>query len=113
MPVRLTQEQFLEKARAVHGDKYGYSQAVYESSQKKVTIICPKHGAFRQQAGSHLRGVGCPLCGTETVRSKIDYEACAVKRKATCRQEIRCRQSNANRSSQGVSESGFVGEVWC
>ena len=37
MPVRLTQEQFLEKARAVHGDKYDYSQAVYESSQKKVT----------------------------------------------------------------------------
>lgn len=103
MPVRLTQEQFLEKARAVHGDKYDYSQAVYESSQKKVTIICPKHGAFRQQAGSHLRGVGCPLCGTETVRSKIDYEACAVKRKATCRQRYGVdnpMQTEAARASQ-------------
>lgn len=103
MPVRLTQEQFLEKARAVHGDKYDYSQAVYESSQKKVTIICPKHGAFRQQAGSHLRGAGCPLCGTETMRSKMDYEACAVKRKATCRQRYGVdnpMQTEAARTSQ-------------
>lgn len=103
MPVRLTQEQFLEKARAVHGDKYDYSQAVYESSQKKVTIICPKHGAFRQQAGSHLRGVGCPLCGIETMRSKMDYEACAAKRKATCRQRYGVdnpMQTEAARASQ-------------
>lgn len=103
MPVRLTQEQFLEKARAVHGDKYDYSQVVYESSQKKVTIICPKHGAFRQQAGSHLRGAGCPLCGTETMRSKMDYEACAVKRKATCRQRYGVdnpMQTEAARASQ-------------
>lgn len=103
MPVRLTQEQFLEKARAVHGNKYDYSQVVYESSQKKVTIICPKHGAFRQQAGSHLRGAGCPLCGTETMRSKMDYEACAVKRKATCRQRYGVdnpMQTEAARASQ-------------
>lgn len=103
MPVRLTQEQFLEKARAVHGDKYDYSQVVYESSQKKVTIICPKHGAFRQQAGSHLRGAGCPLCGTETMRSKMDYEACAAKRKATCRQRYGVdnpMQTEAARASQ-------------
>ena len=103
MPVRLTQEQFLEKARAVHGDKYDYSQAVYESSQKKVTIICPKHGAFSQSAGSHLRGAGCPLCGTETMRSKMDYEACAVKRKATCRQRYGVdnpMQTEAARTSQ-------------
>ena len=103
MPVRLTQEQFLEKARAVHGDKYDYSQAVYESSQKKVTIICPKHGAFRQQAGSHLRGVGCPLCGTETMRLKMDYEACAAKRKVTCRQRYGVdnpMQTEAARASQ-------------
>lgn len=58
-------EKFIEKAKAVHGDKYDYSQTVYTNAQNKVTIICPTHGPFQQTANSHLRGCGCPACGTE------------------------------------------------
>lgn len=53
---------FIEKARAIHGDRYDYSDTIYEKSKKKILIICPVHGEFIQHAGSHLRGVGCPNC---------------------------------------------------
>lgn len=58
-----TQEEWVEKARAVHGDKYDYSQTVYSGSQCSVTIVCPQHGAFTQRATSHLAGYNCRECG--------------------------------------------------
>jgi serine protease inhibitor ecotin len=63
MPRRLTTEEFFEKAKAVHGDRYDYSLAVYEGSKTKVTICCPDHGPFAQAPGNHLHGYGCPGCG--------------------------------------------------
>ena len=33
-------EQFIEKAREVHGDKYDYSKVDYITSLKEVIIIC-------------------------------------------------------------------------
>ena len=55
-------DKFVEKARAVHGDKYSYGQAEYENSAKKVCILCPEHGEFWQAPAEHLRGKGCPVC---------------------------------------------------
>ena len=59
---RLTQEQFLAKARAAHGDKYDYSQARYSGNSVKVTIICPQHGPFKQAPFGHWSGRNCPNC---------------------------------------------------
>lgn len=56
---------FIEKAKAVHGDKYDYSKTVYTRSCDKVTVTCPKHGDFQVRAGNHLIGVGCAKCGFE------------------------------------------------
>src|SRR5574344_176556 len=55
-------EAFIEKARKVHGDAYDYSKVEYERSNKKVEIICPKHGSFWQTPCGHLSGHGCPSC---------------------------------------------------
>ena len=60
---KLTQEEFIEKAKSVHGDKYDYSKVEYINTKAKICIICPEHGEFWQEAASHLRGVGCPECG--------------------------------------------------
>jgi Zn finger protein HypA/HybF involved in hydrogenase expression len=60
--IRLTQEQFLQKCRAMHGDRYDYSKVEYHSDKRKVTIICRKHGEFSQQPSSHIDGQGCPRC---------------------------------------------------
>lgn len=63
MPKKKTKEDFIKKARETHGDKYDYSKVEYVGSKTNVCIICPEHGEFWQQAGSHLQGVGCPKCG--------------------------------------------------
>lgn len=63
MPKRLTTEQFIEKARAVHGDKYGYSKVVYVRNTDKIEIVCKEHGSFWQRPNNHLSGWGCIKCG--------------------------------------------------
>lgn len=65
---KTTQAEFIQKARAVHGDKYDYSKTTYILSNKNVTIICPIHGAFQQIAGNHLQGAECPECIKERLR---------------------------------------------
>ena len=63
MPKKLTQKEFIERARKVHGNKYDYSKVIYKNSSTKVCIVCPKHGEFWQIPNSHLQGIGCPKCG--------------------------------------------------
>lgn len=60
--VRLTTEEFIEKARKIHGDIYDYSKVVYVKNSIKVTIICPEHGEFQQQPNNHLLGKSCLKC---------------------------------------------------
>ncbi len=60
---RNTLEEFIEKARLVHGDKYDYSKADYVSRHTKIIIICKIHGEFEQDAGTHLQGANCYKCG--------------------------------------------------
>lgn len=60
---KLTPEIFIAKAKKVHGDKYDYSLVTGDiSSHRKVTIICPEHGAFQQMPTGHLSGKGCLKC---------------------------------------------------
>lgn len=56
---------FVLRARAIHGERYDYSQARYRDSRTKVTVLCPKHGAFRLAADKHLSGRGCRQCSRE------------------------------------------------
>lgn len=64
---KLTTEEFIEKARKVHGDKYDYSLVKYKNSQTKVKIICEEHGDFLQKPNSHLNGHGCDKCARKYV----------------------------------------------
>jgi hypothetical protein len=77
---RLTQEQFIAKCRAVHGDRYDYLQTVYRTARDRVTVVCRKHGPFEQVASSHVRGNGCKACAdadTSARRTKTQQEAIA------------------------------------
>ena len=62
---KVTTKEFIERARAVHGDKYDYSKVDYKYKDVKVCIICPKHGEFWQRPNDHLKGHGCPSCKGE------------------------------------------------
>ena len=59
---KLTTDEFIKKAREIHGDKYDYSKVEYKNYDTKVCIICPKHGEFWQIPRYHLNGKGCPKC---------------------------------------------------
>jgi protein-arginine kinase activator protein McsA len=69
MPKRLTTREFVEKARAAHGDRYDYSEVEYVNAITKVKIICPDHGGFWQIANTHARGSGCYDCGRKASSS--------------------------------------------
>lgn len=58
----LTLDGFIEKAVAVHGDRYDYTKVEYVDSTSKVCVICPIHGEFYVTPSSHLNGCGCPHC---------------------------------------------------
>ena len=67
----MSTEEFIQKAKAVHGDKYDYSKVEYVNSYTKVCITCPTHGEFWQGSTQHLRGHGCPKCAAELSASKL------------------------------------------
>lgn len=73
--VQKARDSFIEKARAVHGDKYGYERVVYTHNSDNVTITCKKHGDFEQKPNNHLKGKGCFKCGLEEVAVKLSQEA--------------------------------------
>ena len=70
MPAKLIKEEFIEKAKKIHGNKYDYSKVEYVNNRTKVCIICPIHGGFWQIPDSHLSGKECKLCGTHVAKMK-------------------------------------------
>jgi ribosomal protein L19E len=75
MTARLNTQDFIAKARAVHGDRYGYENVVYVNTKTKVNILCPKHGPFDQRVHCHLNGIGCPGCGGNRRLNTQDFIA--------------------------------------
>ena len=69
--LRSNTEEFISRARAIHGDRYDYSQVEYVTNETPVTIICPVHGPFRQPPHSHLTGRGCRKCGRDVCAGKL------------------------------------------
>lgn len=57
-------EKFLQDAKAIHGDKYGYEDVVYNNSKIHVKIKCYEHGTWEQMPLNHLKGYGCPVCAS-------------------------------------------------
>lgn len=62
---RASLDDFIAKARAVHGDKYDYSRVDYRGVDSKIEIVCPQHGVFAQIPYDHINGHGCGKCATE------------------------------------------------
>ena len=74
---KLTQEEFVDKAKSIHGNSYDYSKVVYNKHRNKIEIVCKKcNRSFWQTANAHLRGEGCPNCiyskGENKIKSLLD-----------------------------------------
>lgn len=64
-------DEFINRARDVHGDKFDYSKVKYINANTKVCIICPIHGEFWITPGNHINSKnGCKKCGNDSVSKK-------------------------------------------
>jgi len=66
-------EEFINKAKLVHGEKYDYSEVNYLNSKIKVSIICPIHGKFEQTPNNHLHKYGCIICSGKFKPTTEEY----------------------------------------
>lgn len=77
MARKATTEDFVLKAKEVHGDKYTFEESIYVDIHTKLKVTCKLHGVFeirptnlhqgrgcKQRAVSHCQGYGCPKCAT-------------------------------------------------
>jgi hypothetical protein len=73
-----TQDEFINKAKKIHGDKFTYDNVNYLGSKENVYITCPKHGDFPRTPNDHLQGKGCPICreskGEKIIRDYLENE---------------------------------------
>jgi len=76
-------DEFIEKAKEKHGNKYDYNKVEYIDSKTKVIIICKKHSEFLQTPTGHLSGNGCIICknNATTERFRSDTKEFIVKAK--------------------------------
>ncbi len=56
-------EDFIIRAKTIHGDKYDYSGVNYINTKTTVDIICKYHGLFKQRPSNHISmKQGCSKC---------------------------------------------------
>lgn len=63
-----TIEEFIEKVKLKHGDKYDFSESNYQGLNKEITYKCPIHGEVTQLAKKILTHSGCPICDQEKAK---------------------------------------------
>jgi len=76
---KLTNKEFISRAKAVHGERYDYSETKYTLNKNPINLICIEHGKFTlSSAGNHLKGHGCQKCPkiTDVSTAKWIVRAC-------------------------------------
>ena len=77
---RFTTEEFIKRARLIHGDKYDYSKVNYINNHTPVIIICPIHGEFEQLPYNHLnQKSGCPKCANNVQLTTEEFISRAIE----------------------------------
>ena len=69
----LSTEEWVQKFRVVHNDKFDYSKFIYTSIYEKSTIVCPTHGEFKQSPHNHSQGQQCPECSRKEAWIRNSY----------------------------------------
>lgn len=77
---RLTTDEFISRAKDIHGDSIDYSLVNYINMNTKVCLKCNKcNNTFYQTPRNHLhRGHGCPVCNGGIKDSEKDFLAKAI-----------------------------------
>lgn len=71
---KLTTEEFIDRAREVHGDRFDYEGTNYLGANYPITIRCKTHGIFTTTMESHLKGAGgCKECNKDKFRNQYTF----------------------------------------
>ena len=63
---KVTFDEFVSRARAVHQDTYQYLEPSYTQMTESLDIVCPVHGVFKQVGTDHVHSkAGCPKCANQ------------------------------------------------
>jgi hypothetical protein len=82
MSARLTTEQWISKAKGIHGDKYDYSQVDYKDAKTSVLVGCVHHGIWSCNPSNHInkhKARGCPACGGSRFKSSETFVIDAIR----------------------------------
>lgn len=95
--VAITTEEFVKRAKELHGDTYVYDKAVYVGRAQKLIITCKQHGDFEQRAGHHLQGQGCKACGlarmTESQKTWSEIDLSFLKENYITLGGVKCSEA--------------------
>ena len=62
----LNKNDVIMLSKKIHGNKYDYSESIYNGKHIKMKIKCNTCGSyFWQEPNSHLSGRGCPYCANK------------------------------------------------
>ena len=71
---RTTKEEFIKKAKKIHGDLYCYDKVVYNGNDENIKIFCKRcNDYFYQKPRNHTSAkCGCPVCSSSS--GELDIE---------------------------------------
>lgn len=107
--VQKSAQTFEARAKALHGDKYSYSQVHYTGNRNHVTICCPKHGEFQVKPEKHLDGQGCPTCST---RHSYSEKACDWLDHMAASEGIQIQHAR-NNEEFSISGTNYKADGYC
>jgi hypothetical protein len=97
---KLSTNDFIDRAKKIHGNKYDYSEVDYKNNHTKVKIICPEHGEFYQAPVNHVnQKQGCSKCG---IKKNSD-------RQRSNSNEFKKRASEIHKNKYDYSKVDYVG----
>ena len=112
---------FIKRARDIHGSAYDYTKFQYVTASVKGKIVCPRHGAFWQAPGNHLRGSKCPACARESRKVDTFKEKCkalgvdywrALKRREAGLPEAKIFEEGYVRHTRETNEITVFGVIY-
>lgn len=65
-------DEFIEKAKSIHGNDNDYSLVEYHGAKEPVTIICKNGHKYMQMPNKHLSGHACPFCTNNVSRKETE-----------------------------------------
>ena len=72
-------EEFIEKAKGIHGDTYDYSKVGYVNTHTNVAILCQEHGEFFANASPSFKWTGLwHVCWKPTINHQRVYRQSRV-----------------------------------